>query len=29
MTVADLSVDPLEYFNEEAIGALTKDSSYE
>ena len=29
MTVADLSVDPLKYFNEEALKSLTKDSSYE
>jgi murein DD-endopeptidase MepM/ murein hydrolase activator NlpD len=29
MTVADLSVDPLKYFSEDAIKSLTKDSSYE
>ena len=29
MTVADLSVDPLKYFNEDAIKSLTTDSSYE
>ena len=29
MTVADLSVDPLEYFSEEALKSLTLDASYE
>ena len=29
MTVADLEVDPLKYFSEDAIKSLTKDSSYE
>ena len=29
MTVADLAVDPLKYFSEDALNSLTKDSSYE
>ena len=29
MTVADLSVDPLEYFSEDALKSLTIDASYE
>ena len=29
MTVADLAVDPLKYFSEDALRSLTIDASYE